>query len=82
MSEIYQDVLAIAKTYMGLAAKEYIGRRCRVSLEKNDPADLQFEDIDRLAAGIELTAGAYLTEEKARRFKEDVLELKQKYRQH
>ena len=80
MLELYQDILTIAKTYMGLAAKEYIARRCRVSLEKGDPADIQVEDVDRLAAGIELTAGAYLTEEKARRFKKEILDLKHKYK--
>ena len=44
------------------------------------PHDHQVEDVDRLAAGIELTAGAYLTEEKARRFKEEILDLKHKYK--
>jgi len=79
MIEVYQDILAIAKSYMGLAAEEYIERRCRVSIEINNPADIKREDIDRLAAGIEMTAGAYISEEKVKKFKDEILQLKNKH---
>lgn len=78
--ELYQDLLSIVKSYMGLAADEYIERRCRVSLDITSPADLKIEDLDRLAAGIEMTAGAYMSEEKVRNFKNEVLKLAEKWR--
>lgn len=79
MFELYQDVLAIAKSYMGRVAEEYIQRRCRVSLDISDPASLSPGDIERLAAGIDLTANAYMNEEKARKFRNEILALKQKH---
>jgi len=79
MTELYQSIVEIAKTYMGLIAEEYLARRCRVSLDKSDPTDLEPDDLDRLAAGIDMTAGAYISEEKAKRFKEEILRHKHKY---
>jgi len=76
MIELYQDVLAVAKTYMGFAAEEYIERRCRVSTDLKTAADLKREHIERLAAGIEMTAGAYMGEEKVKKFKEEIIKLK------
>jgi len=76
---IYNDVLHIAQTYMGIAAREYIDRRCRVSLEIANPNDMKKEDIERLAAGVEMSAGAYMGEEKVKKFKEEILKLKDKH---
>jgi hypothetical protein len=78
MIELYQDILSIAKSYMGVVAEEYIERRCRVSIGKDNPANLEKEDIERLASGIEMTVGAYINEEKAKKFKDEVLRLSQK----
>ena len=78
MIELYQDILSIAKSYMGMVAEEYIERRCRVSIGKDNPANLEREDIERLASGIEMTAGAYISEEKVEKFKEEILELSRK----
>jgi len=78
MIELYQDILNISKSYMGLAAEEYIERRCRVSLSLNSPSEIKKEHLERFAAGIEMTAGAYMKEEKAKRFKEEILALEKK----
>lgn len=78
MIELYQDIITIAKSYMGLAAEEYVERRCRVSLNLNKPADLKKEHLERFAAGIEMTAGTYMKEEKGKRFMEEILALRKK----
>ena len=78
MTELYQDILTIARSYMGLVAQEYIDRRCRVSLDKDNPDDIEKDDLERLASGIEMTAEAYISEEKAKKFAEEILNLAQK----
>ncbi|MBU1128984.1 MAG: hypothetical protein KKE01_07920 [Candidatus Omnitrophica bacterium] len=75
--DLYQNVLGIAKSYIGLAAGEYIERRCRVSLNLANPEDFKKTDIERLAEGIAMTAGAYMSEEKVKKFKDEILKLKE-----
>jgi len=76
---LYNDILDIARTYMGIAAEEYIERRCRVSLEITKPSDVKKDEIERLAAGIEMSAGAYMSDEKVKNFKDEILKLKDKH---
>lgn len=73
---VYEEVLKIAQSYMGLAAKEYLERRCRVSLGISEPGELKKEHLDKLAAAIEMTVTVYISEEKAKKFKNEVLALK------
>lgn len=72
---IYNDVLKIAKNYLGLAAEEYIDRRCRISLSMK-AEDLGIENLDRLAESIGLSATAYISEDKVKAFAKEILELK------
>ena len=71
---LYDDVLEIAKNYMGMAAEEYIARRCRVSVSI-DAEKLEKEHLARLAEGIGMTAEVYVGVEKSKRFKEEILAL-------
>lgn len=76
MIDLYQDVLTVARSYMGPAAEEYIRRRCNVALGLSNPAELRQEHIDRLAESVGLTAEVYVSQAKVRQFKEDLLRLK------
>jgi hypothetical protein len=77
MIDLYQDVLAVAKTYVGIAAEDYIKRRCSVSFGLSNPHELTKEHIDRLAESVGMTAEAYMSAEKARRFKDEILKIKE-----
>ncbi|MFH1769739.1 MAG: hypothetical protein ABH833_03690 [Parcubacteria group bacterium] len=72
---LYNDVINVAKNYLGIAAKEYIERRCRIAF-KIELQELTEEHLERLADTIELTATAYISEEKVKKFKNEILELK------
>lgn len=72
---LYNDVLNIAKNYLGLAAEEYIDRRCRISLNI-DAKKIEKEHLDRLADSISLSATAYINEEKVKSFVDEILALK------
>jgi len=74
---LYDDILVIAKEYTGIGAEQYIRRRCK-ALDLSDPKQLQKEHIDRLAQGIDVTAGAYMSEERVKAFKKEILQLKEK----
>jgi hypothetical protein len=74
---IYDDVLEIAKNYMGLAAEEYIARRCRVSLGI-DAKKLEKKDLNRLMESIAMTAEVYVGADKVKKFKEELLALARK----
>jgi hypothetical protein len=69
---VYDDVLDIAKNYMGMAAEEYIARRCRVSLGV-EAKELAREHLSRLAESIEMTAGVYVGEERVKKFKNEII---------
>jgi len=77
-TELYQDIVAVAKTYMGIAAEDYIRRRCTVSFGLKDPTEIEKEHLGRLAEAISMTAEVYMSSEKVRAFKESVLKLKEK----
>ena len=37
MASLYEEILEIARDYMGIAAEEYIERRCRIVLQGLGP---------------------------------------------
>ena len=76
MARLYDDILAIARNYMGPAAEEYIQRRIRIVQGGRDPESIASDKLDRLAAGIEMTAKMYMSEARAERFRDEVLSLK------
>jgi len=72
---LYDDILNIAKEYMGPAAEKYMIRRC-TSIRITNPDELKKEDIDMLASAIQATAKLYLNEAQVLKFKQDILALK------
>lgn len=76
--DLYQAVLTIARNYMGAAAEEYIRRRIRIVQRGRAPELLDVERLDRLAAGIDMTAKGYMSEFRATRFRDEILALKER----
>ena len=79
MSTLYEEILAIARNYMGPAAEDYIGRRIRIVQHGADPASIGPERLERLAAGIDMTAKVYMPPARAERFRNEVLQLKKRF---
>ena len=76
MAQLYNDILAIARDYMGPAAEEYIRRRIRIVQQGGDPESIGPDKLERLAAGIEMTAKGYLSKQKAEAFRDAILALR------
>lgn len=74
---LYDDILNIAKEYMGPAAENFIIRRC-TSIRITNPNNLKKEDLDNLGTAIQATAKLYMGQEQVSQFKEAVLALKGK----
>lgn len=79
MSTLYEDVLAIARNYMGAAAEDYIRRRIRIVRHGHRPEGIEAERLERLAAGIDMTARVYMNEAKARAFRDEILALRRRH---
>ncbi len=79
MPSLFDEILGVARDYMGIAAEEYVRRRLRIVLKGNAPEMVARENLDRLAAGIGMTAKVYMSEQKAAAFKDAVLALKQSW---
>jgi hypothetical protein len=79
VTALYDDILAIARDYMGIAAEDYIRRRIRIVQRGRSPETITVERLDRLAAGIDMTAKIYLSEAKANAFRDKILALKARY---
>lgn len=73
---LYDEILAIARNYMGAAAEDYIRRRIRIVQNGREPEEIEAERLERLAAGIDMTAKGYMTPAKATQFKDEILRLK------
>ncbi|HEX2162716.1 MAG TPA: hypothetical protein VHM02_02085 [Thermoanaerobaculia bacterium] len=79
MATLFDDVMAIAQDYMGPAAEEYIRRRIRI-VQRGEPEETLGPDrLDRLAAGIEMTAKVYMSQTRADAFRDEILALKGKH---
>ena len=76
---LYDDILAIARNYMGPAAEDYIDRRIRIVQRGEEPELIGPDRLDRLAAGIDMTAKVYMGPLKAAAFRDAVLALKARY---
>jgi hypothetical protein len=78
VARLYDEILEISRNYMGLAAEDYIRRRIRIVLHGGQPESIEVDRLDRLAAGIDMTARGYMSENRARTFRDEVLALKNK----
>jgi hypothetical protein len=77
---LYDDILAIARNYMGPAAEDYIRRRIRIVQHGKAPETITPDKLERLAIGIDMTAKVYMGEARARDFREEVVALGKKHR--
>lgn len=75
MARLYDEILSIARNYMGAAAEDYVRRRIRIVQRGEDPETVSADRLDRLAAGIDMTAKGYMSAEKARRFRDEIAAL-------
>jgi hypothetical protein len=76
MASLFEDILAIAREYMGAAAEDYIRRRIRIVQRGEPPEHITIDRLDRLAVGIDMTASGYMSERKALAFRTEILALK------
>jgi hypothetical protein len=76
VASLYEQILAVARDYMGPAAEDYVRRRLRIVQHGRDPETITVDRLDRLAAGIDMTAKGYMSPAKARAFRDDILRLK------
>jgi hypothetical protein len=76
VQRLYDQICAIARDYMGIAAEDYIRRRLRIVQHGAPPETVTHDKLDRLAAGIDMTAKGYMSPAKARAFKDAILALK------
>lgn len=76
---LYDDILAIGRDYMGPAAKDYLDRRIRIVQRGDDPESIPPEKLERLAAGIEMTAKVYMPEPRAAAFCDEIRRLGRRY---
>ena len=79
MGELYRDVIRIARNYMGPAAEDYVRRRIRIVQRGEAPETLTGDRLERLAAGIDMTAKVYMGPTKAAAFRDEVLKLRERY---
>lgn len=79
MRRLYDDILAIARDYMGIAAEDYIRRRIRIAQRGEAPETISLDRLDRLVAGIDMTAKGYMSEARAAAFREELLALGKTY---
>lgn len=79
MPTLFDDILAIAQDYMGPAAEDYIRRRIRIVQRGEAEETIAPDKLDRLAAGIDMTAKVYMSQGRATQFRDDVLALKERH---
>ena len=75
---LYDQILTIAKNYMGPAAEDYIRRRIRIVQKGAEPELIEPDKLQRLAAGIDMTAKMYLSDRKAAEFRDEILALEER----
>lgn len=73
---LYDEIVEIAREYMGVAAEDYIRRRIRIVQRGESPETITRDRIARLAVGIQMTANGYMSERKAAEFHARILALR------
>ncbi len=72
---LYDEVVEVAKVYMGPAAKKFIDRQIKGHLDINE-AELDTEFLDELAKWCYTSSKLMMKEQKARELSEKILSLK------
>jgi hypothetical protein len=78
VASLYDQILAVARDFMGPAAEDYVRRRIRIVQQGRAPETITADKLDRLAAGIDMTAKGYMGEARAAAFRDAVLALKKR----
>jgi hypothetical protein len=76
---LYDDILSIARNYMGPAAEDYVRRRIRIVQRGEEPETIGPDRLERLAAGIDMTAKVYMGPVRAAAFRDAILRLRDRY---
>jgi hypothetical protein len=76
---LYDDILSIARNYMGPAAEDYVRRRIRIVQRGEEPEKITVDRLERLAAGIDMTAKVYMGPVRAAAFRDAILGLRARY---
>jgi hypothetical protein len=76
---LYDDILSIARNYLGPAAEDYIRRRIRIVQRGEEPETIGPDRLERLAAGIDMTAKVYMGPLRAAAFRDAILRLRERY---
>lgn len=72
---LYEQVLEVARVYMGPAAEDYIQRRIRIVQQGEDPRTVTVDKLERLAVGVEMTAKRYMSQSRAEKFRDEIRRL-------
>jgi hypothetical protein len=65
---LYEQILEIARDYMGAAAEDYIRRRIRIVQHGEAPESVTPDRVGRLVAGVQMTANGYKSQRRADAF--------------
>ena len=76
---LYDDILSIARNFMGPAAEDYVHRRIRIVQRGQEPETITPDRLERLAAGIDMTAKVYMGPVRAAAFRDAILRLRERY---
>jgi hypothetical protein len=76
VAKLYDEILAVARDFMGPAAEDYVRRRIRIVQQGRDPETITKDKLERLAAGIDMTAKGYMTPARAAAFRKAILDLR------
>ena len=76
---LYDDILSIARNFMGPAAEDYVHRRIRIVQRGQEPETITADRLERLAAGIDMTAKVYMGPVRAAAFRDAILRLRERH---
>lgn len=79
MNALYDDILRITREYMGVVAESFVKRRCKNSLDLENPYCIEGRHIEPFAQGVARTGEVYMKPEKVREFATALMKLKEKY---
>ena len=79
MATLYDAILEVSREYLGVAAKDYIDRRIRIVQRGEEPETVTVDRLERLAAGIGMTAKVYINADKVDRFQAEILALEKRF---
>ncbi|HEY8490006.1 MAG TPA: hypothetical protein VIO14_03340 [Dehalococcoidia bacterium] len=74
MSSLYEQVIGVAKPYLGLVTEQFVARQCTAHL-KVQPQALTPAQIPELAKWVEISGALVMDKAKAAELKEKILKL-------